>query len=513
MTNRPAMARLAARVRERKTQTAMKVRQPPASPRHNGGPPLGQDSGRTFADIYPVAPAPPGVPKKVEVASDKAMEANFDFVGNFAFYGEGEFWPGFPYLAELTQRPEYRVISEVRAKEMTREGFKLTYSDEDDENASDKLKELDQACHDFKVIDILRVAAEHDGFFGGGHIYIEACDPENQAELKTPLERKPEKIAKGGLRGFKNIEPIWCYPGAYNSVSPLKPHYFRPQLWYVNDMTVHTTRLLTLISREMPDLLKPAYSFRGLSLSQMAKPYVDNWLRTRQSVSDLLHSFSIIVLASNLQAAVQGGPWDDIYGRIDQFNYTRDNRGAMVIDRETEELTNLAVPLSSLDKLQAQAQEHMASVSQTPLVKLLGVTPSGLNASSDGEIRVFYDTIHALQEHIFTWPLQVMLECLQLHLWGAIDPNIGFEFIKLWQLDEAEKAAMKKTEADTQAVYIQEGVLSPEDVRKVITGDKESPYAGLDPNDLPDPPDMNEDVPTGGGGALGEKPSQRRSGV
>ncbi|WP_198327721.1 hypothetical protein [Mesorhizobium sp. WSM1497] len=34
--------------------------------------------------------------------------------------------------------------------------------------------------------------------------------------------------------------------------------------------------------------MKPTYSFGGLSLSQMVKPYVDNWLETRQSVNDII---------------------------------------------------------------------------------------------------------------------------------------------------------------------------------------------------------------------------------
>ncbi|WP_241502645.1 anti-CBASS protein Acb1 family protein [Bombella intestini] len=33
------------------------------------------------------------------------------------------------------------------------------------------------------------------------------------------------------------------------------------------------------------------------------------------------------------------------------------------------------------------------------LVKLFGITPNGLNASSEGEIRVFYDEIAAFQEN------------------------------------------------------------------------------------------------------------------
>jgi hypothetical protein len=838
-------------------------------------------SGLTFAQMFPPAPVPPGVAKDAQIAMDNAMTPMFGFAGQFNYYGEGVVWPGFPYLAELTQRPEYRMITEVRAKEMTRKGFELTYSGEDEAAAEKKMAELDNACAEFKVIDVLRIAAEHDGFFGGAQVYIDLGNESDTAELSKPLVIDAAKIQKGNLKGFKNIEPMWIYPANYNSADPLAPHFFKPQQWYVMGKTVHASRLLTMISREMPDILKPAYSFRGLSLSQMAKPYVDNWLRTRQSVSDLLHSFSIIVLASNLQAQVQNGAdWATIYARVDEFNALRDNRGAFVLDKETEEMVNLAVPLGTLDALQAQAQEQMASISQTPLVKLLGITPSGLNAcltgdaliltdrgqvpirdvalsdqvmtregfapltfsgitkhatelveiktagstirctdnhpiwvasigefvraenvrpgdrllligerpdtqktrhrwhgadngggsvrtattlhgmlyqngrssctekfgkciaglfqmdftsiistkiratisstilsrcarlitplittlsatfdivermvlspcaassaessslfksfragrsfartnaysptgeltafhrsdhdqcasakavghpsapfdetqsfarenaqpragtarntagyiivrtlknirranetkdaprpvefrnnvrdvvsilfqigaslsftalnlaktaqgkddignvisvrfipadepvydltvvdgylpeffangilvhnSSDGEIRVFYDTIHALQEHLFTASLKTMLECLQLHLWGKVDPAIGHRWVELWQLDEAGAAAAKKTEADTDAVYIQEGVIGADEVRQKLVSDKNSRYAGLDPDDLPEPPEDDFEESIGGGEAKGEPQKEQRSGV
>jgi len=471
-------------------------------------------SGLTFAQMFPPAPVPPGVAKDAQIAMDTAMTPMFGFAGQFNYYGEGVVWPGFPYLAELTQRPEYRMITEVRAKEMTRKGFELTYSGEDEAAAEKKMAELDNACAEFKVIDVLRIAAEHDGFFGGAQVYIDLGNESDTAELSKPLVIDAAKIQKGNLKGFKNIEPMWSYPAQYNSADPLAPHFFKPQQWYVMGKTVHASRLLTMISREMPDILKPAYSFRGLSLSQMAKPYVDNWLRTRQSVSDMLHSFSIIVLASNLQAQVQNGAdWATIYARVDEFNALRDNRGAFVLDKETEEMINLAVPLGTLDALQAQAQEQMASVSQTPLVKLLGITPAGLGQSSDGEIRVFYDTVHALQEHLFTAALKVMLECLQLHLWGKIDPAIGHRWVGLWQLDGAAQAAVDKATADEMGVYIQEGVIGPDEVRRIITSDKNSKFNGLDPDDMPEPPEDDFEEGIGGGEAKPEPQSEQRNGT
>src|SRR5262249_37704416 len=158
------------------------------------------------------------------------------------------------------------------------------------------------------------------------------------------------------------IEPLWTYPGNYNSTNPLAEDFYRPRSWYVMNREVHASRLLTFVSRPLPDLLKPAYAFGGLSLSQIAKPYVDNWLRTRQSVSDLLHSFSTMVLKTNLAAVLDAGGAEQMLRRAVLFNQARDNRNLMMIDHDTEDFANVSAPLGSLDRLQAQSQEHMAAV-------------------------------------------------------------------------------------------------------------------------------------------------------
>ena len=59
----------------------------------------------------------------------------------------------------------------------------------------------------------------------------------------------------------------------------------------------------------------------------------------------------------------------------------------------------MSAPLGTLDALQAQSQEQLASVSGIPLVELLGITPAGLNASSEGELKAYYGRIHDDQEH------------------------------------------------------------------------------------------------------------------
>ena len=160
----------------------------------------------------------------------------------------------------------------------------------------------------------------------------------------------------------------------------------------------------------------------------------------------------------------------------------------MALNRDTEEFNNVSAPLGSLPDLQAQTQEHMAAIARIPLVKFTGLQPAGLNASSEGEIRVFYDSIKAFQEAIYREPLTAVLNFIQLSEFGEIDPDITFDFVDLWQLDDAGEAAVQKTKADTDTAYLADGVITPEEVRQRVANDKKSQYQGLDLSQpLPEP--------------------------
>lgn len=433
----------------------------------------------------------PDVLPGVVPAGSATMATDSDISGAYAWansgmFNEGMGFLGYPYLSELSQRPEYRRIAETIAKEMTRKWMKLISVGSGDDGKTEKLKQLEAAMKKLKVQSAFRKAAELDSYFGRAHIYLDTGDSDDAEELKTTIGNGNSKLTKvkispkHPLKRVSVIEPVWTYPNAYNSSDPLKSDYFNPVSWFVQGKLIHSTRLLSFVGRPVPDLLKPAYSFGGLAMSQMAKPYVDNWLRTRQAVSDLIYSFSTQVLSTDMGSVLTGGGADQIIYRAQMFNQMRDNRGLMMINKDTETFGNVSVPLSGLDHLQAQSQEHMSSVSGIPLVKLLGVTPSGLNASSDGEMRCFYDWIEAQQESLFTDNLSVILNLVQLSEFGEIDPDIGFKWEPLWTLDESQLAAARKTEADTDVELINAGVITPQESRTRIAADEDSAYASLD---------------------------------
>jgi phage-related protein (TIGR01555 family) len=440
--------------------------------------------------VVPARPfQPPALPPGVGPSRGRSCLAMDNAMAGYS-YLQGEWcglgFPGYPYLSNLAQRSEYRAPTETIASEMTREWIKFTGADEKEQ------KELEDAYKKFGIRDCIRMVDSHDGFFGRGQLFVNIKNQDGPRRRMQPLivDDNGATIRKGDLLGFKPVEPMWTTPYAYNSNDPTAADFYKPDIWYILGNPTHSTRLLTFISRPVPDILKPSYNFSGLSLSQLIEPYVIRWLKTVDSVNRLISNFSTSGILTDLQSSLQGtaGDGTDIFTRMNLFTKLRDNRGLMVLNKGTEEFFKQDTSLAGLSELQAQAQEHMAAPTHIPLVKLTGITPSGLNASSEGEIKVFYDFIKGEQMNTLGAHMDTILRIVQLHLWGKVNPDIDYEWVPLDTPTDKELAEMRKSDGDRDVSYIGAGVVAPEETRTKLKNDPNSGYNFIE-GEAPEPPE------------------------
>lgn len=397
--------------------------------------------------------------------------------------GPGLAFLGFPYLAELEQITEYRTPAESLSTEMTRRWVELNNKGKGD--LKDKIKQIEERLEQLKVRDLFRQAALKTEWFGRAHIAINVKGQDDDRNRQLPLT----EIKKGTLIGFACIEPYWMTPYSWNSTHPSRPDFYKPQSWFELGKKTHASRYLTFIFREVPDLLKPAYDFAGISITQLMMPYVTRWLRTAKNVNDLINIFSIVTLHTDLQALLAKP--EEFIKRLQTFTMTRDNRGLMAVQKDKEDLKTNNVPLGSLDKLQAQSQEHMATPGRMPLIKFFGITPTGLNTTSEGEFQSWYDYVHALQELGFSPHFERVLKLVQMDLFGTVDDDITFKWLSLYEPTGKELAEIRKADADRDKVYLDGNVVSPDEIRDKLRKDPESGYNGLE-GDAPEPQQWGE---------------------
>lgn len=485
--------------------------------------------------LSPCRPAPGVVPEGQRMAFDSALDGVAASLGAYAsgnagalqsWLADGLGFMGYPYLAQMAMRAEFRKPCDVIAREATREWVRIKSTKNVDEAEYDTDEEARAAREELsqetaqKIADLeaelkrlgvrrLMYRLTLDSLlYGVSYAWIDVGSlPKDATGQNVPLKAVKHGVEKGSLNGLKRIDPVWTAPNYYNADSPYRSGFYDPDNYWVQGCLTHKDRLLKMVPYEVPDIFKPAFNFGGLSLTQQLRPYVHNFLRTRNSVSNITANFSKLVLktdmAGNMGAPQGGMEWGgvnqaSIQGRAAFMQQVSEGQDTIVADHQNEDVSIIATPLGGLSDLQAQAMEAMASIPGIPLVKLFGITPNGLNASSEGEIRVFYDEIAAFQENNLRPVLERILRLVQLHLWGDVDDAIDFDFVNLWQLDDEKAAMVEKTKAETDKVNIEAGKITPDEARMREEQDQNSIYRGVNlSGDAPGIPE--QDMPSFGG--------------
>ena len=463
--------------------------------------PSGARTGAAPEDLRATCrpPASLGAPEPARLAMDAASARARSLPGHALELGQG--WtgtqfPGYAALSSLAQNGLIRACVETVADDMTRNWIEIkrrgcgsaagrrhgrAFGSEADSAsraapapwnaaAPEALAAAVEACG---LRELFHHAAELSGYFGGCLLLIDTGV--SGEALSTPLDRtgkSAELTRPGGLRGFRVIEPINAAPGDYDAADPLSPHYLTPAWWWLLGRRVHASRLIRVSADEPPALLRPGYNFFGIPQAQILWDYVLHFQECRAAAARLLTRFSLTVFKTRMDDVLfRAGGTRELDARIRYLVDDRNNDGVLAIDKDSEDVIKVDTSLSGVTDIVRQSLELLAAVNRTPAVKLLGISPSGFNATGESDIRNYHDHILSRQEKIFRAPLRQALEIVQIARFGEIDPGLTFDFAPLNRGDDAARAAVRKTRAETAAVYLDREVLSREDVRAALAAD------------------------------------------
>ncbi|AYN25764.1 DUF1073 domain-containing protein [Buttiauxella sp. 3AFRM03] len=398
----------------------------------------------------------PGVIPEAGRESALAMDATpYDVLNSMSIGDEYSGFRGYPQLAAMSQQVEYANTHAMMADEMTRNWIEIKSRKEGDPDVD----AMDAALAKFDIKRLIHEAVKQDSQYGVAHIFIDvgASDEENE----KPLFIDPRKIEKDSLKGFRCVDPNWVYPAMYNTNKPLRADFYKPQAWFVMGNTVHESRFIDIVSRPVPDILKPSYNFGGLSMTQLMEDYVIDWREAKKNVIKILRTLRMRALKTDMDARLQEpGQFDK---RIKLFTQYQDNFGIWALDSE-EDLLHQQTSLSELSNLLSNYQEQLCIPSRTTNLKMFGNAPAGLNASGDAEIETWHETISGSQELDYRRAIENIFKIIQLSEFGELKPDIYFEFRPLDELSEKEKAEINEikvrtvtTASDSQLVSSEEG--------------------------------------------------------
>ena len=468
-------------------------------------------------------PVTMGAPKEEREAMDMA----FDSAGGYSTIYEslqqhagdmGQYpitsFIGYGALQQIAQNGMIRACVQTVADDITREWIKLEGGDDTDPEAVQAISDaLDQKYH---LKEIFHTAAATVGYMGGAFIFIDTGAEGEDLSLPLRISSLSAEMSQNMDLSFTVIDPVNVTPGDYNATNPLKPDYMKPKWWWVLGQKVHTSRMIPVFDNPPPLLLRPSYNFLGIPQSQILWDYVLHWNECRIYTANLLKKVSLLVFKTDVTGALStAGGVQAIDTKMQMLGRYRDNDSVAVCDKTDEDISNVQTSIAGCTDIVRQSLEMIAAINRTPAVKLLGISPSGFNATGESDLRNYNDHIRTKQE-LYRSALTTCIHAVEIAETGKIDPSITFDFATIGTHNASAKAMNAQTRINTLGAALDRQVISPEEMRAAVKADPDMGLGFIDDEmpDMGDPQDMQTDEPDASGMAdmlAGQKAEEQQA--
>lgn len=344
-------------------------------------------------------------------------------------------------------------IVDTRPEEMFRRGYTLC-SAKDEGAAHELQKSLKELHLDRKIREAL-VAGR---LWGGALLVIGAIDGQDDLSQPLALERVRE------VRYLNVVDRRFASVNKWQT-NALLPDYGEPEIYSISGFdsppaTIHASRVIRFVGVEPDQVTRRQFGGWGYSVLQRPYDVIRMFETAFASSGVLLSDASQAVWKIKDLVELVATNRTLLETRMAISDMSRSAGRGIMVDAENEDFTRVATSFAGIDAMLDRFMMRLAAAAKMPVTLMMGRSPAGQNATGDSDFRAFYDSCGKDQAEIAEPALKRVYTIASA---GKLD-DLDVDFAPLWAPSDAEKATTKKTEAETDKIYVDMGALHPEEV-------------------------------------------------
>lgn len=397
----------------------------------------------------------------------------------------------------------------VPARDAIRHGFDIQVYDALDDDAKKEIAEdLTRANKKYSLRHNLQQFIQMGRVFGirVAFFKFEGVTPEF---YEAPFN--PDGIRPGTYRGITQVDPYWCVPmlSVESASDPSSMHFYEPEWWIINGQKYHRSHLCIFRNTEVPDLLKPAYQYGGVSVPQKIVERVYAAERTANEAPQLAMTKRLTTWKTSMEEFYANQ--ENALKHAAAFTEWRDNHGIKIVD-SGDEIEQHDTALADLDETIMTQYQLVAAAANVPATKLLGTTPKGFNSTGEYEEASYHEELETIQANDLTALVDRHHICVMR---SDIEPTrdlapgsvrVEIDWLPVDSPTAKEYAEINKMNAETDNILVTAGAIDGMDVRTRLREDKNSGYTDLEEIELPVPGVTGDPMETLTNGAEEETP-------
>jgi phage-related protein (TIGR01555 family) len=356
-----------------------------------------------------------------------------------------------------------RRIIDLPAKSMTRNWFTLV--GDEDERVTQRMETLRAQAH-------VTQAVEWAGVYGGSIILMGIDDgqftSEEDADLTKPVREESIK-AINFLVPFAAWREVQVIEQSIDK-DATSPTFGKPTLYRITQLLggttfdVHVSRIIRFDGKLVPRFTQKAnagwhdsvYQSTFEQIRQVGNVFGNSEIITEDFVQT-------IIKVADLKKQIATGQEALVKTRMDLLDLSRHVLNMILLD-EGEDYQRQSSSVAGLALLLDRFVMVLSSVTGIPVTLLMGRSPSGLNATGESDIRFWYDSVQADQNTELKPRLEKLVQYLFTEGGNKAPDEWSIQFNPLFQMTEKEKQEIYKGTAEADAIYVDRGVLDPNEV-------------------------------------------------
>lgn len=356
-----------------------------------------------------------------------------------------------------------------------------------DGGSKDLQETITKQVGDLGLLSAIRETMCYERAYGGGAILLGAND--YATDLREPLDL--DKVRS--LDWLTPLEPRELVPRYYYN-NPRAPKFGQPAIYRLVPYVVgagidpdynpayteiHESRLIIFpgirVSRRL--IGTTTGNWGDSVLTRIIRPLGD-WNDGHKAAAALLADFAqgVYKVKDLAETIAVDGP-AALMAKITSIDVMRSILRSVVVDADGEDFERKATPMTGFPETLDKLSMRLAAACDMPLTLLMGQSPAGMNATGESDIRFFYDRVASVQQLRVSPVIKRVVEIL-LRINGE-DPetiNHSVRFKPLWQPSETEIATAHFAQAQADAIYLTNDVISPEEMANSRFGGDQYSY-------------------------------------
>lgn len=359
------------------------------------------------------------------------------------------------------------IVDEI-VEDALRNGFTVDMLDGTDPEVGAELERLDA------IVKLSR-AAKWGRLYGAGYVLMVLDDG---LDLAAPVE--PSRVRR--VMGLVELDRWEVEPVRWQNDVTL-PEFGEPDLYQVSPQsqgaaggnvttTVHASRLLRFGGTALPRHLRAQNDGHDDSVLQRPWDAIRRFCEIESGMARIVQSFERATISVSGLASVMADTEGEqlLTARMELLSRSISMINAVLLDADAgEQYERSSSSVAGLPELRDRFAESVAKAARMPQTILFGTAPEGLNTDGESGIQAWHKRVHAYQEKVLQPELERLIALLLPHDADLADWDIAWAALD--EPTELEVAELRHKVAETDAIYLDRGVRSPDQVARSRDGE------------------------------------------